>query len=102
MKEEWTPEYWAAMGWLLAQNHLWYCEYDGDLLDLVENGELPPAPFSGEFSGGSIPELFGVPVGGEWPSDELLAELEEAYTQAFVGTLTEAKEKWEATLGHTA
>jgi hypothetical protein len=46
--------------------------------------DLCPSPLSGEWAGESIPELFGIPVGGEWPTDEEQDEYENAYRAAYV------------------
>ena len=100
--ERWTSEYWAAMGELSAHNYLWYCEYDGNLLDLVETGELPPAPFSGEHAGFSVPELFASPVGAEPPDDAMLEEFERAFARAFVDTLVAANKEWEEKVARSA
>lgn len=72
--EMWTSDYWFDRGF-------------GDCREFVDcGGEVdayPVGPFSGEFAGESIPELFGIPVGGEWPDADTLDELERAYYEGW-------------------
>lgn len=52
---------------------------DGDCQVYV----LCPNPLSGEWAGESIPEIFGLKIGEDYPSDEELAEFEEGFSQGF-------------------
>lgn len=77
-----------AAGWL----------FDGNTTDStlrtvlrgIEEGEpetfdaFGPTPcISGEWAGESIPELFGLAVGEEWPCDAVLEEYEQEYLDAY-------------------
>lgn len=42
-----------------------------------------PDPLSGEWAGESIPELFDIPIGGEWPADDDLTEYEDGFRDGF-------------------
>jgi hypothetical protein len=42
-----------------------------------------PAPLSGEWAGESIPELFGLAPGEEWPDDDELADYESGFSDGF-------------------
>lgn len=52
--------------------------------------DMMPAPLSGEMAGESIPEIFGLAVGEDWPTDGELAEYEDAYSLAFWDTVEAA------------
>jgi hypothetical protein len=69
-----------------AENYEWilagYEECDSEVMDLCPN------PLSGEFAGESIPEIFGLAIGEEYPSDEDLTEFELGFSQGFWEKLT--------------
>ena len=59
--------------WILAG----YEECDSEVMDLCPN------PLSGEWAGESIPEIFGLKIGEDYPSDEDLTEFEDGFSQGF-------------------
>lgn len=44
---------------------------------------LAPSPCSGEYAGESIPELFDLPVGAPWPTDEQISEYENNFLECW-------------------
>lgn len=46
-----------------------------------------PAPLSGEWAGESIPELFDLAPGEEWPDDDALADYEDGFTTGWWDTV---------------
>lgn len=64
--------------WILAG----YEECDSQVMDLCPN------PLSGEWSGESISEIFGLAIGEDYPSDEDLTEFELGFSQGFWDKLT--------------
>jgi len=59
-----------------------YNEGDPAVMDLM------PACLSGEWAGESIPELFDLPAGAPWPSDDEQSEYENYFQLAFWGAAT--------------
>lgn len=56
-----------------------YNEGDPAIMDLAPN------PCSGEWAGESIPELFDLPVGADWPSDEEIIAYEDHFIECWWG-----------------
>jgi hypothetical protein len=63
--------------WIMAG----YEDGDSQVMDLCPN------PLSGEWAGESIPEIFGLAIGEEYPSDEDLTEFEQGFSQGFIDGL---------------
>ena len=59
--------------WVLAG----YDDSDPEVMDLC------PAPLSGEWAGESISELFDLPVGQDYPTDEELSDYENGFCAGF-------------------
>ena len=49
--------------------------------------ERCPAPLSGEWAGESIPELFDLAPGEEWPDEDALADYEDGFTTGWWDTV---------------
>lgn len=54
-----------------------YNEGDCQIMDLCPN------PLSGELAGESIPEIFNLNVGENWPDEETLTEYEQGFQEGF-------------------
>jgi hypothetical protein len=68
--------------------------------EIINNENLPedfptcPAPLSGEWAGQSIPELFGLAIGAEWPTDEELNNYEDHYYDGWWAGIREVATDW--------
>jgi hypothetical protein len=68
--------------------------------DIINTGEHPqdfpacPSPLSGEWTGESIPELFGLAIGAEPPTEEELDEYEDAYIDGWHAGIHDAAGDW--------
>lgn len=83
----------AAGSWIVDGNTT--AETARAILAGYDNGDpavmdMAPAPLSGEWAGESIPEIFGLAVGEEWPDDDTLTEFEVEFSDAFWGEVIRA------------
>lgn len=68
-------------------DHEWPAALVALLLDDDALSAMTPAPLSGAMAGESIPELFDLEAGAEWPDDEALDLYETSYRETYTHTL---------------